>query len=164
MTTTMKTDAKASSQTGSKTGTRKAAAPKSKGAKPRPSKASTAKSGSPKANASVRSTKPDKVTKSTIAKTPKPKPSKPVLKKQSGLDLAAKVLAEAGRPLSAKEIAERVIAAGWTTTGKTPHATLYSAMLREIKGKGAESRFHRHGRGQFSTAAKVQTGSLSTDQ
>jgi len=72
-----------------------------------------------------------------------------VLKRPSGLDLAAKVLGESDRPLSAKEIADRVIAAGWTTAGKTPHATLYSAMLREIKAKGPKSRFVKEERGRF---------------
>src|SRR5690606_9293911 len=46
-------------------------------------------------------------------------------KRISGLDLAAKVLVDAGEPLAAKTIAERAIAAGWKTNGKTPHATLY---------------------------------------
>lgn len=89
------------------------------------------------------------------AKPKKAGPSKPVLKKQSGLDLAAKVLAESDRPLNAREIAERVIAAGWTTTGKTPHATLYSAMLREIKAKGEKSRFAKSERGRFEMKSSV---------
>ncbi len=38
----------------------------------------------------------------------------------------------------------------WTSpNGKTPHATLYSAILREINTKGAESRFTKVERGQF---------------
>lgn len=55
----------------------------------------------------------------------------------------------ARRPLNAKEIAERVIGAGWTTTGKTPYATLYSAMLREVKGEGDQSRFRQAVWGRF---------------
>ena len=152
MTNATKTSPKTSPKTTAKAATKKAPASKKVEAKPRPVKASTTKPGSTKANASVRATKPGKTTKSApsaTAKTSKPKPSKPVLKKQSGLDLAAKVLAESGGPLNAKEIAERVIAAGWVTTGKTPHATLYSAMLREIKGKGERSRFVLAERGRF---------------
>src|SRR5690606_24727109 len=61
--------------------------------------------------------------------------------RMSGLDLAAKVLRDAGEPLNAKTIAERAVAAGWKTSGKTPHATLYAAIIREIAAKGAESRF-----------------------
>jgi len=70
-------------------------------------------------------------------------------KPRSGLDLAAKVLADAGEPLNAKQIAERAIAAGWKTSGKTPHATLYSAMLREIQKKGDAARFRKVERGMF---------------
>ena len=33
--------------------------------------------------------------------------------------------------------------------GKTPSATLYSAILREINVKGKESRFRKTERGQF---------------
>jgi len=72
----------------------------------------------------------------------------------SGLDLAAKVLAKAGKPLNAKAIAERAIAAGWKTSGKTPHATLHAAMTREIEAKGDESRFRKAGRGLFEAAKK----------
>ena len=38
----------------------------------------------------------------------------------------------------------------WTTPGgKTPHATLYSAILREIKTKGKDARFKKIERGKF---------------
>ena len=36
--------------------------------------------------------------------------------------------------------------------GKTPHATLYSAILREIQKKGKESRFQKVERGKFALA------------
>jgi len=70
-------------------------------------------------------------------------------RKPSGLDLAAKVLADAGEPLKAKQIAERAIAAGWKTNGKTPEATLYAAMTREIAKKGDAARFRKADRGLF---------------
>jgi hypothetical protein len=38
----------------------------------------------------------------------------------------------------------------WTSPiSKTPHATLYSAIIREIELKGRESRFVKKDRGQF---------------
>ena len=82
------------------------------------------------------------------------KPPKP--KKVSGLDLVAQVLKDKGESMAAKAIAEAVIAAGWKTKGKTPAATLYSAMLREIDGKPGDSRFVKTGRGLFTlTKAKA---------
>ncbi len=82
-------------------------------------------------------------------------PAKPRKKREgiSGLDAAAAVLAKAKEPLDAKAIAQRAIAAGWKTNGATPHATLYSAMIREIKAKGKEARFARADKGRFSAAA-----------
>lgn len=70
----------------------------------------------------------------------------------SGLDLAARVLADAGEPLKAKDIADRAIAAGWKTNGKTPEATLYAAMIREIAKKGDAARFRKVQRGLFTAA------------
>jgi hypothetical protein len=73
--------------------------------------------------------------------------------KLSGLDAAAKVLAEAGTPLKCTEIVERALKAGyWQTNGQTPSATLYAAMLREINVKGKESRFKRTDKGTFALA------------
>jgi hypothetical protein len=72
----------------------------------------------------------------------------------SGLDLAAEILKEHGGPLSCPDIAQRVIAKGWKTQGKTPASTLRSAMTREILKKGLASRFRKHGRGTF-TATEV---------
>jgi len=41
----------------------------------------------------------------------------------------------------------------WTSPGgKTPHATLYSAILREIATKGREARFKKTERGHFAAA------------
>ena len=68
----------------------------------------------------------------------------------SGLDAAAKVLADAKEPLNSRTIVERAIATGlWKSEGKTPHATMFAAMLREIKKKGSESRFKKSSRGKF---------------
>ncbi|MGD2175611.1 MAG: winged helix-turn-helix domain-containing protein [Candidatus Brocadiaceae bacterium] len=73
----------------------------------------------------------------------------------SGLEAAAKVLEEADEPLRCKEIAERALEAGyWASDGKTPAATIYSAIIREIAAKGDESRFRKVGRALFALAER----------
>jgi hypothetical protein len=37
----------------------------------------------------------------------------------------------------------------WSSDAPTPHATLSSAILREMKTKGADARFKKVGRGAF---------------
>ncbi len=71
--------------------------------------------------------------------------------KTSCLDAAAKVLATAKEPMNAKELIEAMAAKNlWTSPGgKTPWATLYSAITREIAKKGEQSRFKKTGRGKF---------------
>ena len=71
--------------------------------------------------------------------------------KLSALDAAAKVLAEAGEPLNTKQMVEAMATKKlWTSPGgKTPHATLYSAILREINTKGNDARFQKTERGKF---------------
>ena len=65
-------------------------------------------------------------------------------KKPGGLDAAATVLAESGRPMQAKEIVKTALRKGyWKTEGKTPEATIYAAIIREIAVKGKASRFRR---------------------
>ena len=80
------------------------------------------------------------------------KPAKAPSKKLSALDAAAKVLGQKKKPMSAKELIEAMAAKGYWKSpgGKTPHATLYSAMLREINTKGKDSRFKKVERGTFS--------------
>jgi hypothetical protein len=86
-----------------------------------------------------------------------PKPRKKAERKDgtiSGLDAAAKVLAEAGEPLGCKTIVERAIEKGyWKTGGKTPAATVYATILREIQKKGSASRFAKADRGMFTLKA-----------
>ncbi|MCA9222979.1 MAG: winged helix-turn-helix domain-containing protein, partial [Planctomycetales bacterium] len=64
---------------------------------------------------------------------------------------AAKVLAAAKEPMNCKELIEAMAAKKlWTSPGgKTPHATLYSAILREISTKGKDARFKKTERGKF---------------
>lgn len=67
------------------------------------------------------------------------------------LDAAATVLADAKASMQAKQIVEEVIERGlWKPgAGKTPHATLYAAILREINVKGKDARFAKTDRGLF---------------
>ena len=66
------------------------------------------------------------------------------------LAAAVKVLAAAKEPMGCKAIVEAALAKGlWQTKGKTPAATLYSAILREIQKKGKEARFRKVERGKF---------------
>lgn len=75
-------------------------------------------------------------------------------KRVSALDAAAKVLAKAEKPMRAQELITAMADQGlWKSPGgKTPHATLYAAMLREITAKGKDARFHKSDRGLFEYA------------
>jgi len=92
--------------------------------------------------------------KATKAKAAK-KAKAPKEKKVSASDAAAQVLAGAKEPLNCKAMIETMAKKGlWTSPGgKTPHATLYSAIIREIAVKGKESRFVKSDRGQFAANA-----------
>ena len=83
--------------------------------------------------------------------TPRKKAAAPQDKKLSALDAAAKVLQEAGQPLNCQEMIAAMAAKGYWTSpvGKTPAATLYAAMAREIKIKADQARFQKSARGQF---------------
>jgi hypothetical protein len=71
-------------------------------------------------------------------------------KKTGLLDAAILVLREAGQPMNTKEMVEAVLAKDlWKSDGKTPAATLYSSILREIQKKGDEARFRKTERGRF---------------
>ena len=89
-------------------------------------------------------TKAPKATKTKKAKAPKEK-------KLSAIDAAAQVLAVSKKPLNTKEMIEAMAAKSlWSSPGgKTPHATLYSAIIREISLKGKEARFVKTERGKF---------------
>jgi hypothetical protein len=71
--------------------------------------------------------------------------------KLSALDAAARVLQEAGTPLSCQEMITAMAEKGYWSSpqGRTPSATLYSAILRELKTKGAAARFRKTDRGRF---------------
>ena len=79
------------------------------------------------------------------------KPGEPKAERPSALNAAARVLAEAKEPMTVKEIVEVAAQKGYWTSpgGKTPHATVYSAIIREIATKGPEARFRKTDRGKF---------------
>ena len=72
-------------------------------------------------------------------------------KRVSALDAAAQILAKAEKPMRAQELITAMAEQGlWSSpAGKTPHATLYAAMLREISAKGDAARFRKVDRGLF---------------
>jgi HB1/ASXL restriction endonuclease-like protein with HTH domain len=82
------------------------------------------------------------------------KTKEPKAKKVGALDAAAQVLAGSKEAMNCKALIEAMAKKGlWTSpVGKTPHATLYSAIIREIATKGKESRFVKKDRGQFAAA------------
>jgi hypothetical protein len=124
--------------------------------------------------ATKKTTKSDKIKKATkadaaapvepnaAAATPAPtktkakKTKEPKAKKTSALDAAARVLEEAGQPMTCPEMIEAMTAKRYwqSPKGLTPAATLYSAVLREIKAKAKESRFVKTERGKFGLAKK----------
>jgi hypothetical protein len=78
-----------------------------------------------------------------------PKAEKP--RRMSALDAAAAVLAASDVPMRAKEMVAAMESKGlWKSPGgKTPEATLYAAIIREVAAKGPKARFKKHERGVF---------------
>lgn len=97
--------------------------------------------GKPSTTSSARK-KAEKAPKVTRATKPK---------RVSALDAAAQVIAGANKPMRATDLIEQMEAKGlWKSPGgKTPEATLYAAIIREIAAKGADARFKKHDRGLF---------------
>ncbi|MDP1662819.1 MAG: HTH domain-containing protein [Phycisphaerales bacterium] len=88
-------------------------------------------------------------------------------KKMSALDAAATVLASlpanhAAQGLSAGDLITKMEAGKlWTSAaGKTPSATLYAAMMREITLKGSQSRFCRPAAGRFALLGTQAKGKI----
>lgn len=112
---------------------------------------------SKKASKSPKASKPTarKASKTAKARGAKQVP-KPEVKPErvSALDAAAEVLRTRGEALRSRELIAAMAEQGlWTSpNGKTPHATLYAAMLREIAAKGKEARFRKTERGKFEYA------------
>ena len=82
----------------------------------------------------------------------KTKPAAPAKAgKLSAIDAAAKVLGESKEPMNTRAMIEAMAKKGYWTSpgGKTPWATLYSAILAEVTTKGKEARFKKTDRGHF---------------
>lgn len=93
---------------------------------------------------------------STAAKPAKKKTTKTTAdargKKMSLINAAIEVLGKAKEPMNCKEMVQAVFDDKlWAPgTGRTPHATLYSAILRDLKSD--TPRFEKVDRGQFQLA------------
>jgi hypothetical protein len=83
------------------------------------------------------------------------KVKEPKAKRVSAIDAAAQVLASSKEPMNCMALVEAMATKGlWSSpNGKTPHATLYSAIIREIATKGKEARFVKKDRGIFAAQA-----------
>ena len=107
----------------------------------------------PAAGGVAHRTKKPKAPKTTAPKADSAKGQEEKAKagKLSALDAAAKVLQEAGQPMNCQDMIAAMAAKGYWTSpaGKTPAATLYSALQREIKAKSSQARFQKTARGHF---------------
>jgi hypothetical protein len=94
--------------------------------------------------------------RSANKKTGKPPKATKAIKPRhlSALDAAAQIIADANKPMGAKDLIEQMAVSGlWKSpSGKTPEATLYAAIIREIAAKGAKARFRKYARGLFETS------------
>ena len=126
-----------------------------------PSQAGAAKDAAPAADVGA-GAKPDAKVASE-AKGRKPKAAKPKGERKPGcLDAAVRVLREAGKPMHCGEIIEQALAKGyWQTKGRTPHSTLYAAVIREMAAKGNASRFRKVERGKFELARQPRPAGRS---
>jgi hypothetical protein len=71
--------------------------------------------------------------------------------KLGALAAAARVLGENGRAMSCLELIAAMAAQGYWSSprGRTPAATLYSSISRELQTKGEQARFVKTERGKF---------------
>jgi hypothetical protein len=108
------------------------------------------------------STIPDAAEASGATAPAKPKrqrkaaaPAEPKEKKLSAIDAAVKVLGEAGQTMTTQEMIEVMASKGYWSSpgGKTPAATLYSSILRELEVKGEQARFVKAAPGRFALRA-----------
>src|SRR5690606_13422855 len=77
-------------------------------------------------------------------------------KRLSALDAAAQVLGGSKQAMTCQDMikvmAEKRL---WSSPGgKTPHATLYAAIIREISTQGKDSRFKKVDRGAFALVGR----------
>jgi hypothetical protein len=115
----------------------------------------TTKIGKAKKAAKAETAAPAEKTDAALPKTKTKKVKETKAKKSSAIGAAERVLKEVGQPMNCQDMIEQMAAKGYWTSpgGRTPAATLYSAILRETQTKGDASRFVKTERGKF--AAKV---------
>jgi hypothetical protein len=77
-------------------------------------------------------------------------------KKMSAIDAAAKLLTETGQAMNCQQLIQTMAEKGlWSSPGgKTPAATLYSSILRELQTKGKDARFKKTERGMFAASGR----------
>jgi hypothetical protein len=100
-------------------------------------------------------TKKQPAKKATAAKAkPKPVPAAPT-KKLSQIEAALEVLKTATEPMTCKQMVEAMAERKlWSSPGgKTPEATLYASLLRELAKKGDAARFVKAAPGRFAAKA-----------
>jgi hypothetical protein len=104
----------------------------------------------------AKAAKPVKAVKPAPADPKKDHPKPKAKAGMSLLDAAADVLSD-GKPRNCEQIISEVLSRKlWNTSGKTPAATLYSAMHREITKPDGNSRFQRTDHaGQFKIAGQT---------
>ena len=85
---------------------------------------------------------------------PKPAPAAPT-KKLSQIPAALEVLKTATEPMTCKQMVEAMSERKlWSSPGgKTPEATLYASLLRELAKKGDAARFVKAAPGRFAAKA-----------
>ena len=120
----------------------------------------TTKAGSAKATTSAKAMK--KTAAPTAAKpaakakgTPKTEMKTPATGKLSQIAAAERVLPEANEPMTCQAMVEVMSAKGYWSSpgGKTPEATPYASLLRQIRDKGPNATFQKTGRGLFASTA-----------
>jgi len=119
--------------------------------------ATTAAKGRPrKGKAAPKLTTAKNAPKANVGRKPKTV-IQPKAKRLSALDAAAQVLASSKEPRNTKSLIAEMEKKGlWTSPGgKTPAATLYAAIIREIGTKKREARFIKTERGLFTINAKA---------
>jgi hypothetical protein len=107
---------------------------------------------SKKQNAKAKDTAaPKTATKKKVGAKPSAHAASGAPKRVSALSAAVRVLEESGKAMNCNEMIQTMAARGYWKSpgGKTPAATLYSAILRELKSEGNKSRFKKTARGQF---------------
>ena len=81
-------------------------------------------------------------------------------KKMSQIEAAAKVLTASRKAMTCRELVDAMVSKRlWKSPdGKTPHATLYASILRDLK-KGKDARFKKVAPGTFALARTRKGGS-----